>query len=199
MSIMLRSMSSLAVALAAISPATAATVWNEAVNGDFSGSGINPTFVNLAAGTNDILGASGDLGSGTDLDYFRIIVPEGMQLTSLRVLTGTTPDSLGFIGVQAGAQVTGFGAATLLGWTHYSEVDAGSNILPRMANGSGAIGFSGTLGPGNYAFWLQDFDSGASPYAFQLTLVPEASPALMLLAGLAVLTWRRRRPQHTQR
>jgi hypothetical protein len=183
-----------AASLAALASSTqAGTVWNEAVNGDLSGAGANPTFVGLAAGTNDVFGASGDLGAGTDLDYFRITVPAGMQLSSLRVLAGTAPESLGFIGVQAGTQVTGFGASALLGWTHYGASDVGQEILQRMGGGAGAIGFTGALGAGHYAFWVQDFDSGSSAYAFQLTLtpVPEPAPVLTLLAGLVTLAWRR--------
>ena len=178
--------------------AHAAVVYNEAVSGDLSNSGLSPTFVSVALGSNQVFGATGNAGSGTDRDYFTFTVPIGQVLSGLTVQAGTVPLGLAFLGLQSGTQVTaptGGPATLLLGWTHYASADIGSNILPRIGTGAGAIGFVGALGAGSYAVWIQDFNAGSSPYSFDFTLaaVPEPAPALTLLAGLAALTWLRRR------
>lgn len=171
--------------------AHAAVVWDESVSGDFSNTGSSPDFVAVAGGSNQILGTTGASAAGVDLDYFTITVPAGWQLTGLTFLpsTATADGGLGFLGIQAGTQVTTFGAAALLGWTHYSPADIGINMLPFIGAAAGSIGFSGALGAGSYAFWIQDFDFGTSVYAIDLTLapVPEPAPAAGLLAGLLAL------------
>jgi hypothetical protein len=170
-----------------------AVTYNEAVNGDLSNVGSSPTFIALSSGANQVIGTTGNPGTGIDRDYFTVTVGAGQQLTSLRVLAGTVPLGLAFLGVQGGNQVTvspTSGSATgLLGWTHYAAADIGNNILPRIGTGAGASGFTGALPAGNYAFWIQDFNAGASTYALELTVaaVPEPATTLSLLAGLAAL------------
>lgn len=190
----LRIVSPLLVAcLLAPATATAAIVHNEAVDGDFSGNGLAPTFVSVGAGTNTLIGGTG----GGDRDYFSITVPAGSALTALFVREGTTVrGSSSFIGVQAGGQVTlppdAGTAAGLLGWHLYATSDIGDDILPLMgAAGNGAGGFAPPLGSGTYAFWVQEL-GGATSYRFDLevTPIPEPSAVLLLGLGIAVLGWR---------
>ena len=184
---------------AALAPAAlAGVVYNEAVNGDLSNLGTATTFVGVAAGSNTVLGSTGNPGTGVDRDYFSITVPTGFRLESLTVLAGTsTLGNLSFLGIQTGPQVTVLptsgSPAGLLGWAHYSTSDIGSNILPQIGIGPGASGFSGFLGAGTYSFWVQDTGTGTSNYGFALVLgaVPEPAPALLLLAGGLLLAWRR--------
>jgi hypothetical protein len=195
----------LAAALAVVASTSghAVVAYNEAVSGDLSGAGASPTFVALVSGSNQVLGTTGNPGTGTDRDYFTVTVPAGSLLSALTVLSGTAPLGLAFLGVQGGSQVTvsptGGSPAGLLGWTHYAAADVGVNVLPRVGTGAGATGFTGALPAGSYAFWIQDFNAGASTYNIDLTVtaVPEMATAASLLLGLGLLALRRqRRPAH---
>lgn len=188
-----------ALVLCASTSGHAVVAYNEAVSGDLSGVGTSPTFVALVAGSNQVLGATGNPGPGTDRDYFSVTVPAGSVLSALTVLSGTAPLGLAFLGIQAGSQVTVLptagSPAGLLGWTHYAVADVGVNVLPRIGTGVGASGFSGALPAGSYAFWIQDFNPGSSTYNLELTVaaVPETSTAAALLLGLGLLAWRGQR------
>ena len=192
-----------ALALVASTSGHAVVAYSEAVSGDLSNVGTSPTFVALVTGSNQVLGTTGNAGTGTDRDYFTVTVPAGSVLSGLTVLAGTVPLGLAFLGVQAGSQVTvsptGGSSAGLLGWTHYAAADAGVNVLPRVGTGSGASGFVGALPAGSYAFWIQDFNAGASTYNLDLTVaaVPETATAALLAIGLGLLAVQRSR--HSRR
>ncbi len=53
----------------------AAVVWDEATNGDLSGNGLSPSKVDLAYGTNSIVGAT----QAGDLDYVSVTSRRGMN------------------------------------------------------------------------------------------------------------------------
>ncbi|MEF7613180.1 PQQ-dependent sugar dehydrogenase [Aquincola sp. MAHUQ-54] len=182
-------------ALAGAAGAQAAVAYDEAVDGDLSNSGLAPTAVTFALGANDVRGSSGITTPGDAwLDYGRFVVPAGALLTRIEVLAGTAGAEGGalFFGLQAGAQVTVSpgpyaGQEALLGWNHFSANDVGSTLLgPQLP-----------LAAGSYAFWIQDFDFEAAPYALRFTVaaVPEPPAWMTALAGLAALalTARRRR------
>ena len=188
-------------------PANAGVVYNESVSGDFSNSGLSPTAVSFALGSNQIFGTTGKSAAGIDRDYFTFTVPMGEELASLTVLPGTTSlagslGALSFIGLQAGNEVTlltnATSAAGLLGWDHYSPGDIDTDILPAIGTGLGATDFVPPLGPGDYAVWVQDTGTGTANYGFDFVVanVPEpASWTMMLfgLIGLAQLRLRHRR------
>ncbi len=181
--------------------AQAAVAWDESVGGDLSGNGLAPTAVVLVPGDNTLRGTTGRGSSGVDRDYFVFELPAGWQLETLTVMPGTTflgSSAASFIGVQAGPQVTvnptGGSATGLLGWTHYSENDLGTDILGLMGIGPGAIGFAGPLPAGTYSFWIQETGSGVANYEFTLAVgaVPEpAAWAMWLLALAGAAAWRR--------
>jgi PEP-CTERM motif len=194
----------IALALGLGSVASAGVIWNETGNGDLSGDHLAPTVVGtLTHGSNQIFGQTGNPGSPDspttpDRDYFVITVPVGLHLASITVLPGTTSGNVSFIGLQAGSQFTippvpnPSSAAGMLGWFHYSPAVIGQDILDDMSIPnrlmSGNSGFTIPLGPGNYAFWVQD-TSGGGPfnYGFDLLAVSEPGTIAMMLLGLGGL------------
>jgi hypothetical protein len=178
------------------------TLWNSAVDGPLSTSGLAPTTLGpMTLGSNDVFGTTGSSTTGVvDLNYFVVTVPTGSALASITVLPGTqVGGTASFIGVEAGPQVTvspdATTAAGLLGWTLYTPAEAtnNTNILPLMGTaGDGSTGFTGPLGPGQYSFWIQEGDTGTFSFGFDLGLVsaasvPEPGTLTTSLIGLAIL------------
>jgi hypothetical protein len=173
-----------------------AVMYNESVSGDLSNSGLTPSALTVASGSNQVLGTTGAGAAGVDRDYFTFTVPAGLQLASITLLPGTSVGgAFSFIGMEAGNQVT---LATnvavangLLGWDHYSAAEINTNILATMAvPANGSSGFTPPLGAGSYAFWIQDFNAGPLAYGFDFNItaaaaVPEPAVGWLLLAGLA--------------
>jgi len=176
--------------------------YSESVSGDLPGTlaasgGLNPLELIATPGINSI---SLGVPAGGDRDYFRFEVPAGYVLSSILHKSYASTDNLSFIGVQGGTQVTvpvplpmsefPAAAATLLGYLHFGPTTVDTNILDDLgASGSAvppAIGFTGSLSAGNYAFWIQQTGVEAS-YAFDFVLTPVPEPeqwALMLGGGL---------------
>jgi len=179
--------------------AQADIIYTESVSGDLSGSGLSPTPLTLALGSNQVFGTTGRTAGVVDLDYFRLTVPVGQVLTGITILPGTAglgPAGDAFIGMQAGSQVTvlptASNASGLLGWFHYDNTDVGKNILPLMGtSGFGSTGFTPPLPAGSYSFWVQELSTGTAPYGFDFTLAtPEPASCAMLLSGLALIASR---------
>lgn len=176
--------------------AAAATIHDEAVNGDLSGDGLAPNSLTVSAGSNQIFGTTGrDAVTGVDRDYFTITVPLGYQFVSLIELPGTTVvGGISFLGIQTGSQVTvptnAADATGLLGWTHYGPAAAPLDILPAVGIPiAGSTGFTPPLGAGAYAFWIQDTGAGSSSYGFDIVIaaVPEPGAAAVVWLGLMAL------------
>lgn len=171
----------------------AATAYDEATSGDLSNGRGSPTSIAVVAGDNDIFGTTGTNSGLTDLDYFTVDIPTGAELTAVTVLPGTSVNgSFSFIGVQGGSTMTvsptSFSPAGLLGWTHYSGDDIGTNILGAIGSGFGIPGFTGPLPAGPYTFWIQDTAPGNATYGFRLTVaVPEPGTWAMALVGLGMV------------
>ncbi len=170
------------------------TVYNEAIQGDLSNSGLTPTAITIAVGSNQILGTTGSSGTGIDRDYFTITVPSGLKLTALIELAGTSVGGVSFIGLQAGNQFTlptnAVTANGLLGWTHYGPAATDRDILSAMSVPSnGSSGFTTPLNAGSYSFWIQDFNTGRFSYGFNVVLAPAPEPKAyaLMLAGFAAL------------
>lgn len=182
----------LTIALVSTAAATAhaATIWDEASNGDLSNDGLSPTPLVISLGSNRVLGSTGNSGQGTDRDYFVLTVPAGAALTQILLLPNTSVSgSVSFIGMQAGPQLTvtptGGGVEHLLALGHYGNDQIGSDLLPSIKLGS-----PGPLPSGTYSVWIQD-TGGPAFYGLDFVTSSVASaqaPALpkwgLVLLGL---------------
>lgn len=168
--------------------------WNEAVDGDLSNTGLAPSVLTLNAGLNPLRGSFG----APDRDYLVVDVPQGLQLTALRYGAGMVLGGpRAFIGVQAGPVMTvphdTETAAGLLGWAHVQDAAVGTNLLPDIGRGFGALGFSGPLPAGSYTLWIQETlpEPGLSfSFDLEVTAVPEPASAWLLLCGLGGFAFR---------
>ncbi len=188
----------LAPALAVVAigvPAGAIIVHDEGVNGDLSGNAAAPTALALALGTNSIIATSVRL----DLEYVAVTVPAGLSLQSLVLSAYSGVDGTAFHAVQSGSVFTeppsGTNVANLLGWSHFGPNVAplGTDYLPLLAAGPGAIGFAPPLGSGTYTFWLQQTGLNAATYQFDFNVVPSPGVGAAALGLGALAALRRRR------
>ncbi len=164
--------------------------WIESSNGDISGNRLAPSLLNIALGGNQI---TGTFGSG-DLDYLRIDVPAGLQISAITV-TSYSGGSVSFIGIQAG---TTFSIApniaspgALLGYALFGGADLNTNILPAIATGSGALGFTPPLNAGSFTLWLQE-TAGTTEYGLNIVAIPAPGSAAVIVLGALALQRRRR-------
>ncbi len=188
-----------AIVLLAVAPLQAATVWNEATNGDISNNRLAPTSMTLSAGSNDVIGSV--VGNPSDIDYLTINVPTGDELSQIILESFTSTDQKGFIGIQAGTTFTqpptGTDVTQLLGYTHFGPGagNVGADILPSMGTGAGSQGFTAPLAAGPYTFWIQQLGA-LTNYDFNFVVRPVPEPASWALAamagGLLALVARRR-------
>jgi hypothetical protein len=154
--------------------------YSEARSGDLSNDGLNPTPVKTKLGASIIDGNDGASGGVIDRDYFTIRVPAGQVLASITLDKSTqVGGTFSFIGIQKGRQVTvdpnGTSAAGLLGWTHYSMGDIGTDLLPAICNGGdGATGCTPPLKAGIYSFWAQELSTCSCHYRFTINLATAA-------------------------
>ncbi len=197
--------------LAATSSQAASFLFNEASDGDLSGTPASPTrfgnsplSVGYSVGSNIIVGTT----VAGDYDILSFTVGAGQQLSAINVFSYASTDDKAFLGVQSGSTWNNglgaginFNVATLLGYAHYGPgpgaAQPGTDVLDNLGSAPGAIGFTGPLGAGTYTFLIQQTGPAVVNYGldFQLTAVPEpgtyAAMAGALLAGFAV--WRRTR------
>lgn len=190
--------------LLASRPALASMVLSETFDGDISDDRLNPTFIDVFAGSSIL---SGTL-EGEDLDYFTITVPEGMQLFGIVVKSYQSTDSSGMIAMMAGSTFSEptkqINYANLMGWSKFGNATLGTDILDNIGAGAGTAGFTGPVTEGDYSFWVQQSSGILTNYTFEFLIgaapagevVPEASSLAMLAAvaatGVAARTWRRR-------
>ncbi len=158
--------------------------------GDLSGDRLAPTVLNLALAANDLTMTSG-MGSGSAVrEHCTLVLPQGRQLDSIVLLSANIDCAASFIGVRAGStfteRATGTNVANLLGWHHFAESDAGTDILDHIATGLGAQGFVPPLGNGYYTFWAQDFGFQAD-YSMRFSISPVPEPGLGSLVGVGLL------------
>ncbi len=170
---------------------TAATVYEEAVDGDFSGDLMTPTSVTLQLGPNTIIGQMGDNGNtgatdGSDADYFTFTIAPGQELTFISIDSYSSPGDpgLSFIGLTNDTQFIDQIGTGLLGSSLFNA-SVPADLLNVLA--------FGPLGPGDYSIWLQETVDTTVDYQFTFTLIPEpGAPMMITLAGAGLIVRRRR-------
>ena len=178
--------------------AAAAFVYSESIDGDLSGDRLNPTTLVAQVGSNALIGST----VGGDLDYVRIALPPGAQLSALVLNAVSSTDDTAFIAVQQG---TFFTVAPddaiegdLLGYAHFGTgplagtATPGNDILDNIGLGAESIGFVPPLTASDYTFWIQQFQAQPFSYSFDFVVLPEPGAA-GLLAGVALLAGLTRR------
>jgi hypothetical protein len=186
------------VALLTVAPSQAAVIWDESTNGDLSNVQGTPTKLALALGTNSIKGSVA--GTSDVRDWVTLTVPAGRQLKQIILAAYTSTDAQGFTGFDAAATFAGdtFDPASYTGYAHYGTGATnptiptnliGVDILPIMADptaAAGSKGFTTPLGPGDYAFLIQQLGASTA-YQFDYVVVPEPSAMMLLGLGCAAL------------
>jgi hypothetical protein len=202
----------LAALIFAFAPAAnGATAWDESVNGDLSNNYLAPTPLSFVLGSNHVIGTTFRSPSTNLIDYdiFTFTVAPGSVLSAVVVTSVSISSTFSFFGITNGSALavnpdtvnSTQNATGLLGWTHYTNGDAGMNILPRIGTGPGATGFTPPLGAGPYSVWLQETSSLPTNYNFDFQIsaaaaIPEPEAYALLVAGLALLGFAGRRQQN---
>jgi hypothetical protein len=160
--------------------------YTEAIDGELSSDRLAPTFITLTPGSNRITGTFGPSGvfDVWDLDYVTITIPAGHSLVALTLVSVSVGGAVSFIGLEEGEHITvpleSPDPAPLLGWTHFGNADEALDLLPAIAAGPGAMGFTPPLAARQYALWIMELDmSQTHSYSFYLSIVPDppACPA----------------------
>lgn len=159
--------------------AHAATVYDEAVNGDLSDNNLSPTVVGLGVGQNLIMGSTIHQPS-LDRDFFTVTIDAGRTLNAVLLSSYTNTDDLSFIGYTAGGQFTALDLSGVDGWGLIGGP-------PGVSVGGDVLGFlaGGPVGPGTYSFWLQE-TSGSTTYTldYQVSAVPLPAALPLFVSGL---------------
>ncbi|MCR9093991.1 MAG: PEP-CTERM sorting domain-containing protein [bacterium] len=195
-----RAPSSLVVFFVLSFAAGGAQAYTETTDGEFSADPLAPTPVDVAPGSNLF---TGSVAAPEDVrDYWTFTIDPGELLTAIQLVssedgtTGGAPDR-GFIALHPGATAAIPGGSTIggfLGGDHLDAIDAGTDVLLNLAGAPlGGTGFTAPLGPGDYAFLIQQTSGQIIAYTFDFVVIPEPGTALLLGLGLAGLSARRRR------
>ena len=155
------------------SPAGAAVIWDEGMNGDLGTDPLIPTPLALSLGGNTVIGTVSNV-AGTDRDYITFTIPPFHVLSSLNLLV-FTPNNLGFAAFNSGS--TGFvpSAATnalFLSGIHPSAADVGMDLMPFFVNRAVTTNAlpSPELGPGTYCFIIQQTSAITQSYSLEFVM-----------------------------
>ena len=188
--------------LAFASSAFAQTPFNfdESTSGDLSDAYLAPTPLTVGLGNNILTGA---LSGGTnDLDLIELIVPEGLEVTGIRLLDFEGGLNGSFLLVQPGSTLSAAPSNSFgdpIGFSILSPGGIGTDVLPTLIlpGVSTLAPFFGvdTLTAGSYAIWLNE-TGAASTYSLQFetaSTIPEPSTTVLVaLATLSLFSRRRR-------
>lgn len=176
-----------------VSGAASAATLDEAVDGDFSTDGANPTAITLDLGANIIAGTS--TSDPQDRDFITFTIGAGQSLDSLVLNTlDTTLFNSAFLGIiDAASFPTPIDSVTpfdLLGFILFDQTWVGADLLEGVNDTNDNP--INQLGPGTYSIWYQE-TTAETAYSFTANLVPEPGSAALLLIAAGGLLRRRRR------
>ncbi len=198
----------------ATSPAHAAVVYDEAINGAFSDDNLAPTPLGqFLPGVNQVTGRVTDIGIGGfnfTNDVFTFEIPANSQLVSITMSSFSTSSGGGmymmlsrgatfpFDSIEVNDKMPFPDLMRILGGSVVGGTDVGADVLDNLqaagARGDG-VPFTTPLGPGNYSVYLQE-TSTFSNYSlgFNVTAIPEPSTwaVLGIVGGGAVIHRRRK-------
>lgn len=185
------------------SGASAATIWDEAGDGDLSTAPATPTSIVLGQGSNLVIGSV--TLAGDTRDYLTFTVGAGQALASLMLLdwqnvnTGG-PGNTGYNSINIGntSQIPGAGnTGFFLGGSHVIAGLVGTDLFAGLSNGGiiAGVGFPVPLGPGTYSYVIQQTSPLQTGYTLDFVLIPEPTTAALLGLGLACMAGSSRRNQ----
>ena len=158
-------------------PIAVVSLFDESVSGEITDDPNNPLPLQLEPGENQF-GASVVAG---DIDYITINVPANMVLSAINLDSYESLDDQSFMGLQSGSVFTELPAepnvANLLGFSLFGTASVGTDLLPNIAAGQGAIGFTPPLQAGDYSFWIQE--TGEDVSSFSVTFVVTDADAVV--------------------
>ena len=191
-----RSAVSASMALVVVGVATADIVYDEAVDGELSDLGSDPTFIEFGAGVNNVLFVT---DPGSDRDIFSFTIAEGYELAGLVVDEFDTNNdaNLAFISITPGSSLPydpdDPDTEQMLGYALFDENYVGSDIFLEMGTAFGTIGYDGPLGPGSYTIWAQENGPSVDTWNLGFVVNQVPAPGAIAVFGLAGLAARRRR------
>jgi hypothetical protein len=181
------------------SAGAAVFAYDESILGDLSDDYLIPHVFTPGTGTSTLTGSVAD----GDRDLFTIDIAAGLQLTSLFLVSYTTtdpdrPDNITYLLAQPGATLAAApsnedpypgGAIGYVGFGKWAE---GRELL-RFLTAGPPFDYATTLGPGSYAFWINETGPVSGyQFRFQVAAVPEPSiPMLAAVAGLLLVRRKR--------
>ena len=169
-------LATLSLLLALASPAGAAIIHDESVDGDLATDPSTPTPLAFTLGANTIIGTVSNPGT-PDRDFITFTIPAGRVLTALNLLV-LTPDNLAFVAFNSGATSFIPGGATIgsfLAGIHIAGASVGSNLMPLFVSNSVTTNSlpAPLLGPGVYSFIIQQTSNIVQPYSLEFVLDTE--------------------------
>ena len=160
----------------------AATVWNEAVNGDLSNNPGAPTPLVFAIGANTVIGTTGNANAG-ERDYITFTILPGQTLTAIN-LNLWVPNNLGFLAINEGATSYIPSIATdanFLSGIHVASANVGTNLLIDFATNNVTTNAlpAPLLEAGTYSFLIQQTSILTEQYSLDFVIdapVPAGAP-----------------------
>jgi len=188
------SMSAALAACAIVSAAGAGVVYDETIDGDLSDDRFNPTDIATALGSNRARMSVVDSNSpGGDRDYFTVSIGAGEFIDRIILdessVGSSGIDNTAFIGLAFDdifdfdpVNLTGPG---LVGFVLTDDTLVGTDILGALSGGLGS------LGAGDYTFWVQQTGVDETTVGLDIRVAP--APGAMALLAMGALGGVRRR------